>query len=260
MADLEYSVREHVATIQLNRPHRKNAFTYEMIDRWAEALHEAQADVDVRCVVLTGSADSFCSGVDLDVRGEVPNVPFARMQVLTRRVHQVARAVMALDKPLLAAVNGAAIGAGMDMALMCDIRWASENATFAQGYIRVGLLPGDGGCYLLPRIVGTAKALELMWTADRVGAQEAKELGIVSKVLPADQLMEATYGFARRLAAAPPIAVSAIKRVTYQSLSLDFQTSLDLVAAHSAIVQSTNDSAEAIAAFREKRPGRYTRS
>src|SRR5688572_667561 len=117
MADLDYSVREHVATIQLNRPHRKNSFTYEMIDRWAEVLHEAQSDNEVRCVVLTGSEDSFCSGVDLDVRKEVPNIPFPRLEALTRRIHKVARAVMALDKPMLAAVNGPAIGAGMDMAL-----------------------------------------------------------------------------------------------------------------------------------------------
>lgn len=254
MSDLEYMVEDAIATIRLNRPARKNSFTYEMIDAWADAVNTASADDAVRCVVLTGAGDAFCAGVDLDARKTVENAPYSRMQVLTRRVHSVARALQTLDKPIIAAVNGPAVGAGMDMALMCDIRLASATARFFQGYIRVGLIPGDGGCYLLPRLVGLAKALELMWTGDHVGAEEAAAIGLVSKVVPPEDLMHDTYEFARRLAAAPPIAVAAIKRVTYQSLDVDFATSLRMAAAESAVVQSTRDSVDSQAAPRAKRP------
>ena len=258
--DLEYTVDQMVATIRLNRPERKNAFTYEMIDRWAEALREAKADDNVRCVVLTGAGDAFCSGVDLSAREAVDNQPLNRMEVLTKRVHSVARAVVALDKPLIAAVNGVAVGAGMDMALMCDVRWASTNARFSQGYIKVGLIPGDGGCFLLPRIVGMAKALELMWTGDQIDAATAAELGIVTRVVAPELLMKETYEFAHRLAAAPPLAVAAIKRLAYQSLAMDFLTSLEVAAAYSAIIQSTKDSREAMQAFRQRRVGHYIRA
>ena len=257
--DLEYTVDEMVATIRLNRPRRKNAFTYDMVERWAEALREANADDRVRCVVVTGTDDAFCAGVDLNAKDDVENVPFTRMEVLTKRVHSVAREVLALDKPLIAAVNGVAVGAGMDMALMCDVRWASTNARFSQGYIKVGLIPGDGGCYLLPRLVGMAKALELMWTGDQVPAAEALGLGIVTKVVAPELLMKETYDFARRLAAAPPIAVAAIKRISYQSQTMDFASSLEMAAAQSAVIQSTRDSREALQAFREKRAGNYVR-
>jgi enoyl-CoA hydratase/carnithine racemase len=255
--ELEYDVDDMVATIRLNRPERKNSFTYDMIDTWADALRRANLDPQVRAVVLTGTGDAFCAGVDLNRRSEVDDVPHARMQSLRLGVHSVAREVRRLDKPLIAAVNGPAVGAGMDMALMCDVRFASANARLSQGYIRVGLIPGDGGCYLLPRLVGTAKALELMWTGDFVGAAEAEAIGLVSRVCKPETLMKETYEFARRIAAAPPLAVAAIKRVTYQSLNLDFETSLEVVAAQSAVVQSTADSKEALAAFREKRDGHY---
>lgn len=256
--DLEYVVDDLIATIRLNRPERKNSFTYDMVDRWAEMLHEANRDPKVRCVVLTGTEDSFCAGSDLQARNEVGDTPLARMEALTKRVHQVARAVTALDKPLLGAINGVAVGAGMDMALMCDIRWAADTAWMSQGYIHVGLLPGDGGCFLLPRLVGTARALELMWTGDRVSAQDALAMGIVTKVSPRDQLMDDVYEFAARLAAAPPLSIAAIKQLTYRSLDVDLHTSLGMVASYMAVIQTTEDSKEAMAAFREKRPGHYT--
>jgi enoyl-CoA hydratase/carnithine racemase len=257
MTELEYGVEDGVATLRLNRPERKNSFTYPMIDRWAEVLREAQRDAAVRCVVLTGSGDSFCAGVDLNAKDEVPNEPAARMEVYTRRIHEVHRAITALEKPLLAAVNGVAVGAGMDLALMCDVRWAAESARFAEGYVKVGLIPGAGGCFTLPRLVGTARALELMWTGDFVDARQAFELGIVTRVLPDDELAGAVSAFARRLAAAPPLAIQSIKRITYRSLGLDIHASLSLAAAESAVIQSTADYKECLAAFREKRPGRY---
>lgn len=253
MADLEYRVSDGVGTILLNRPERKNAFTLEMIDQWAEAIVSARTDPDVRVLVLTGAGDAFCSGVDLDDFNSDDKEVLDHKTVLAERVHKVALALEDMDKPVLAAVNGVAVGAGMDMALMCDIRFVSESARFSEGYVRVGLVPGDGGCYFLPRLVGTAKALELLWTGDFIDAPTAVELGIASRLYADDELAEQTYAFARRLAEGPPVAIRAIKRTVYQSARCDLRTSLDLISSHQAIVQSTEDSAEALRAFREKR-------
>ncbi|MEU2003437.1 enoyl-CoA hydratase/isomerase family protein [Rhodococcus sp. NPDC019627] len=252
MADLEYTVTDGVGTILLNRPHRKNAFTFDMLDAWAEALRSARTDPDVRVVLVTGAGGSFCAGVDLDDFSEITST-LGRQQVLQDRVHRVAAGALDLDKPLIAAVDGVAVGAGMDMALACDIRLASTRARFSEAYVRVGLIPGDGGAHLLPRIVGQARALELLWTGRFVEAQEALDLGIVLSVHSPEELPEAAQDLCRRLADGPPVAIRAIKRLVRNGENVDFRTSLSMVAAEQAVVQSTQDSAEAVAAFREKR-------
>lgn len=257
MADLEYTVADGIGTILLNRPHRKNAFTIEMIDQWARILVEARTDPDVRVIVLTGAGDAFCSGVDLSsMDGDRPS-PLQRKEHLTDHIHRVPYALEDLDKPVIAAINGAAVGAGMDMALMCDMRIIARSARLSEGYIRVGLVPGDGGCYYLPRLVGQAKALELLLTGDFIGAEEAARIGIANHVVDDDDLIAATTRLARKLADAPPVAVRTIKRAVYQSARADLRTALDLISSHMSVVTSTQDSAEALAAFREKRPGRY---
>ncbi|MEV4316128.1 enoyl-CoA hydratase-related protein [Actinocrispum sp. NPDC049592] len=258
MADLEYSVADGIGTILLNRPTMKNAFTFEMIDQWAAALQSARTDPDVRVVVTTGAGDAFCSGVDLAEFGEVASGPLALKSALTERIHRVAYALEDLDKPVIAAVNGTAVGAGMDMALMCDIRLLSSSARLSEGYIRVGLVPGDGGCYYLPRLVGMAKALELLWTGDFVDADEALRLGLANHVYPDVEFTQSYLAFARRLADQPPINIRMIKRAAYQSARADLRTALDLISSHMAVVQTTEDSAEAMAAFRERRPPRFT--
>lgn len=258
MADLEYHVEDGVGTILLNRPEKKNAFTIAMIDAWARILVGARTDPQVHVIVLTGAGDGFCSGVDLGRYMDRPDggepAPLERKATLTDHIHRVAYALEDLDKPVIAAVNGVAVGAGMDMALMCDMRLAARSARFSEGYIRVGLVPGDGGCYYLPRLVGTAKALELLLTGDFVDAEEAERLGIVNHVYDDDALMRETYALARRLAAGPPVATRMIKRAVYQSARADLRTALDLISSHMAVVQSTHDSREAFAAFRDKRP------
>jgi enoyl-CoA hydratase/carnithine racemase len=256
--ELLYGVEDAVATITLNRPKLKNAFTLEMIDAWADALRAAAADNAVRAVVVTGAGDAFCSGVDLAVLSGIEPTPLARKRMLTDGVHQVARAVVDLDKPLIAAINGVAIGAGLDMALMCDMRFAAASARMAEGYIKVGLVPGDGGCYFLPRLVGPAKALELLLTGDMIDGAEAERIGMVNRVYDDAELMPATHAFARQLAALSPVSVSMIKRTVYQSATMDLRASLDLISSHMAIVQSTDDYAEARAAFAERRPGHFT--
>ena len=258
MADLEYTVADGIGTILLNRPHRKNAFTLDMIDTWARALRDARTDPDVRVVVLTGAGDAFCSGVDLDRRQDAtPATPLERKENLSERIHRIPFALEDLDKPVIAAINGVAVGAGMDMALMCDMRIMARSARLSEGYVRVGLVPGDGGCYYLPRLVGTAKALELLLTGDFIDAEEAGRLGIANHVVDDADLAGAVDTLARKIADGPPVAIRTIKRAVYQSARSDLRTALDLISSHMAVVTSTEDSVEALAAFREKRPANF---
>lgn len=253
MSDLEYGVADHVATIRLNRPHRKNAFTLEMIDNWAQALIEAEDDPEVRVVVVTGTGGSFCAGVDLAVLEDVEPTPLGAKELLTKHVHKVAHAAEALGKPYLSAIAGEAIGAGMDMALLTDIRLAAESARFSQAYVRVGLVPGDGGCYLLPRLVGMARAPELMWTGRTIDADRALSIGLVSAVHPDDRLDEAVQSLAAEIASQPPVAVQLIKRSARLGERHDLRTALDLISSHNAVVMATEDSREARLALAEKR-------
>ncbi|MEU1994098.1 enoyl-CoA hydratase-related protein [Nocardia gamkensis] len=260
MADLEWRLERGVGTITLNRPQARNAFTFEMIREWARLLEAAKRDDEVKVVVLTGAGEqAFCSGVDL---GSISNAnkdltPLQRKSQLHDEIHQVALAVEALDKPLIAAINGVAVGAGLDMALMCDMRVMSRSAKVSEGYVRVGLTPGDGGAYYLPRIVGTSKALELLLTGDFIDADEALRIGLVNRLAEPERLAEVTGALAAQLAAAPPVTVRMIKRATYQSAGTDLRTALDLISSHFAVVAATEDAAEALAAMREKRAPNY---
>ncbi|PXY17377.1 enoyl-CoA hydratase/isomerase family protein [Prauserella muralis] len=260
MADLEYSRADAVATILLNRPERKNAFTLQMVRHWADALHEAAKDDQVRAVVVRGAGGAFCSGIDLDELTSVDPAPLSRRRVLTDQVHRVARALEDLDKPVIAAVQGTAVGAGLDMALMCDIRLVGESARLSEGYIHAGLIPGDGGCLWLPRLVGVARALELLLTGDVVDGPRAERIGLANHCYPDGELLTRTYELAARLAALPPVAVGFIKRATYESLHLDARTHLNMIASHMAVVQSTEDSAATLAALRAKRKTGVKRS
>lgn len=255
MADIEFSVDNGVGRIVLNRPERKNAFTFQMLEEWAGFLHKAQYDDSIRVVTVSGAGGAFCSGVDLDSFAVERATPYSDKAMLTDRVHIVARAVEAFDKPYIAGVSGVAVGAGMDMALMADIRLASASARMSEGYIKVGLLPGDGGCHFLPRLVGKARALELLWTGDFVDANSALDLGIVNHVYPDEGFSDALDAYARRLAAAPPLSIRMIKRAVVHGENLSMSASLDLISSHQAIIQSTEDSKEAMRAFKEKRVG-----
>ena len=253
---LRYDVADHVATITLDRPEKKNAFTLAMLDNWATALHDAERDPDVRAVVLTGAGDAFCAGVDLeDYAGARPPGTWGEKSMLTGRVHQIALAMENLTKPVIAAVNGVAYGAGMDMSLMCDLRLAGRSARFCEAYVNVGLVPGDGGCWYLPRIIGTAQALRLLWLGEVVDAEEALRLGLVLDVVDDDALQDRAQELARRLAAKPPIAVQLIKRAVREGERHDLRTALDLISSHQAVVGATDDAREARAAFLERRPG-----
>lgn len=263
MAELEWTVSDYVGLITLNRPEKRNALTDGMIQQCVARLDDARTDDDVRVIVITGAGEAFCAGGDVSSmrQGDHPSISrspqaYARAH-LQGGVQRIPLAIEALDKPVIAAVNGAAVGAGMDLALMCDLRFLATTARLSEGYIRAGLIPGDGGCYFLPRLVGSAKALELLLTGDFVDASTALELGIANRLCTPEELLPQAIEFARRIAASPPIHVQLIKRNVYASANLSLRDSLELAASHMAVVRSMNDSREALAALREKRPGRY---
>jgi enoyl-CoA hydratase/carnithine racemase len=257
MTDLLYEVKDRIATITLNRPDKLNAFTGPMIEAWARVLGEAQADEQVHVVIVTGAGRAFCAGGDVGRMGEGAPGPLEHKNQLWENIHRIPKQLEQMDKPVLAMVNGVAVGAGMGMCLMCDVRVASEEARFSTGYVKVGLVPGDGDTYFLPRLVGPAKALELLWTADFIDAGEALRLGIVNRVVPSAELRDATYTLARQIAEGPQIPIRMIKRLVYQSLRLDLRTHLDLVSSHMAIARQTADHAEGVAAFKDKRPPKF---
>lgn len=257
MSDLLYEVKDRIATITLNRPDKLNAFTGSMVDAWAAALGEAQRDDNVHVIVVTGAGRAFCAGGDVGRMGEGAPTGLEHKNQLWEHIHRIPKTLEAMDKPVIAMVNGVAVGAGMGMCLMCDVRVASAEARFSTGYVKVGLVPGDGDTYFLPRLVGAAKALELLWTSDFLEAAEALRLGIVNRVVPAAQLRDVTYALAEQIADGPQIPVRMIKRLVYQSLRLDLRTHLDLVSSHMAIVRQTADHAEGVAAFKEKRAPKF---
>jgi enoyl-CoA hydratase/carnithine racemase len=256
-AGLRYAVGGGTATITLDRTARKNAFTLAMIEAWVECLNEAAADDGVRVVVITGAGSAFCSGIDLSVLQSIESTPLAYKRLLMTKIHRVALALEDLDKPTIAAVNGIAVGAGMDMALLCDMRVAGRSAGLSEGYIKVGLVPGDGGAWLLPRLVGPAKAMELLLTGDFVSAEEALRLGIVNQVVDDEALLDQAYGLAARIASAAPVQVAMIRRLVRQSANMDLRTHFDLVSSHMGVVSALEDLQEAGAALREKRPARF---
>jgi enoyl-CoA hydratase/carnithine racemase len=256
---IRYEKSDGVATITLNRPERMNAFTPLMLDEWLAALQDAHADPDTRVIILTAEGRGFCTGMDVQAqaRGEGllrqdTGVAAAR-NYLRDTVQRIPRLVAQLDKPCIAAVNGAAVGAGMDMASMCDVRFAADSARFGMTYARMGLIPGDGGCYYLPRIVGVARALDLIWTGRLFDAEEALRIGYVSAVVPAGELMAYTRDYALKLAKGPAVALQLAKRLVYRSLETDVDGALEMAQAAMAIAQNTEDAKEGPRAFVEKR-------
>lgn len=241
------------AVLTLDRPQRRNAFTLEMIDAWPGLLRDAEQDSEVTAIVLTGVGDSFCSGIDLEDLRTIPATATSYRSLLTDRIHQIAHTVDGLKKPLIAAINGPAVGAGLDMALMCDLRFAAVSATMSEGYIKLGLVPGDGGAHYLPRLVGTAKALELLWTGDHIDAKEAERIGMVNRVHPDDELMAATLAFTDRLAQHSAQALSLIKQAVRQGMPNNLGPSLDTIASHFGVVATTPQTQQLIFSTQSRR-------
>jgi len=222
------------------------------------AIDECDRQDDVRAVILTGAGRGFCSGGDVGGMGAgQDNRPHITKQRISGEIQRFPKRLARFAKPIIAAVNGPAAGGGMDLALACDFRTASRSARFAETYGKIGLLPGGGGAYFLPRIVGKARALELLLTAEFIDADTALDIGLVNHVYEDDELMERTHKIAARIASLPPLSMRLIKQTVNEGLESDLATSLDLVSSHIAITRSGPDHVEAINAFREKRPGKF---
>ena len=252
--DIKFSIKEKIALITLDRPEHKNAFSAEMLSGWADALNRSQEDPEVNVIILTGQGGSFCAGADIrDFLSRHPS-PWDLKRFIQQNVHPVAEAVQRLDKPLIAAVNGAAYGAGMDMALLCDIRIASEEAVFCESYIKLGLAPGDGGAYLLPRLVGTAKALELLLTGRSIDSDEALSLGLVSRVVAREKLMDEALNMAGQMARHSPLGIRFTKKAVYQSFSSNLLDHLDHMSSQLGLLSQTDYFLRAVDDFCKKNP------
>ncbi|MBI2292173.1 MAG: enoyl-CoA hydratase/isomerase family protein [Betaproteobacteria bacterium] len=256
--NLIFEIRNRVATITLDRPEKLNAFTDEMLDAWIHALEECRASDAVNVIVITGTGRAFTTGGDVGRFGaSASNTAAAIKNRIAENIQRLPRLLDEIDKPVIAALNGFATGGGLDVALMCDMRYAAESARFAQTYARMGLIPGAGGAYYLPRLIGTARALEMSWSCEFIDAREAERIGLVNKVFPDDQLMAKTYEFAERVAKGAPLAIRLTKRILYQGLDCDLKTALNLAASNMPVVRTSEDHQEAVAAFKAKREPQF---
>ena len=246
-----------VAWITMNRPEVLNAWDPELIHNLADRLSDVGQDEEVRAVVITGAGKAFSAGGDIKVQKQFLDQPLAARLERATVGQWITRHITSMEKPVIAAVNGAAVGAACDMALACDIRIASENASFSELFIRRGLIPDMGGMFFLPRLVGVAKAKELIFSGDIIDAWEAERIGLVNKVVPAEKLEIETRELARRLANGPTKAIGLAKKVINKSLSTDLETSLDYALQALTICYYTEDHAEATRAFWEKREPQF---
>ncbi len=252
----------HVLTLTMNRPDVRNALSDDSIfDEFVDVCARVNKDQDVRCVILTGADPAFCAGGNVkkmrERAGMFEGPPFHIRNRYTQGIQRIPLALYELEVPTIAAVNGAAIGAGCDLTCMCDIRIASERAKFGETFVKLGIIPGDGGAWLLPRVVGMSKALELTFTGDVVDAEAALDMGLVSTVVPHEDLLDEARSLAGRIAANPPHALRMSKRLLREGQHVRLDTSLQMAAAYQAIAHLSEDHVEAINAFFEKRAGDY---
>lgn len=258
-APLLFEQDGHVATLTINMPEQRNALVGdELYGLFEEYCARVQRDLSARCLILTGAGTAFSAGGNVkqmrDREGIFAGDPGEVRGNYDRGIQRIPRALWELEVPTIAAVNGAAIGAGCDLACMCDIRVASEDAIFAESFVKLGIVPGDGGAWLLPRVVGLSRACELAFTGDTIDARQALAHGLVSQVVPADRLLDAARELAGRIAANPPQALRWTKRLIREGLQVSLPTALQMSAAFQDMAHHTDDHQEAIAALFEKRP------
>ena len=249
---------EGIGTLTLNRPDKLNAFAGEMRREIADALDALEADRAVRVIVITGAGRGFCAGADVAYMAElVTRQDETAMTALVEAGRRVVMTIRQSSKPVIGAINGVAAGGGANLALACDIRIASDRARLAQSFNRIGLHPDWGGTYFLPRLVGPARALELMWGAETIDAPEALALGLFNRVVSHDSLPDAVRAYARELAGKPALSLALTKRAIYQSLDRTLPEMLDYELDAQLRCFAGPDAAEGIRAFVEKRPPRF---
>lgn len=249
--------QKHILWLTLNNPEASNAISKEMIESLVHVLDQADNDAQVRVIVLTGAGKCFCAGGDIKAmenkEGMFAGEPNQLRNLYRQGIQKIPKAMEALQTPIIAMVNGAAVGAGCDLTAMCDIRIASRKAKFAETFSKLSLVPGDGGTFFLQRIVGHAKAMEMFLTGNMYSAEEALSMGLVNFLHTPEQLREETCKIAVKISNNGPIAIGMTKKALKAGHKADLNSHLDLLAAYQGIVQRTEDHFEAIQAFKEKR-------
>jgi enoyl-CoA hydratase/carnithine racemase len=253
-----YEQDHGIVTLTLNDPDFRNALSEAMIRQIIDACDRINGDLSVGCAIITGAGRSFSSGGNVKEMGAQKGAfsggaPAELRRQLQRTIHRLGPALYALEVPLIAAVNGHAVGAGCDMSLMCDIRLAADDAVFAESFLRLGLVPADGGAWFLPRVIGLSRAYEMVFTGDAVKAEDAAAMGLVSRVVPRERLLDEARALAARIADKPPHALRLAKRLLRESQRLTLAESMELASTMQAIAQSDPDHKEAVSAFLEKR-------
>ncbi|MGP8080203.1 MAG: enoyl-CoA hydratase/isomerase family protein [Dehalococcoidales bacterium] len=246
----------HIASVTLNRPDEKNDINLQMSQEMDEICRQINADNDIYVVIITGSGDFFCGGNELQK-------PFQSGEKSSRsdeepaQKYNIAASVAGIEKPVIAAVNGDALGEGLELALACDVRIAAQNAHFGLPEIEAGLIPSDGGTQRLPRIIGRGKALELILTGEIIGAEEALEIGLVTKVVPSESLNTEIDTLAKAMAAKAPVSLRYIKEAINKGLELTMEQGLRLEADLYFLLHTTGDRTEGINAFQQKKPPEF---
>lgn len=247
--------KEQVCYITLSRPDKFNSFCREMAFELHKALDVAKNDPEIRCLVISGEGKAFCAGQDL---GEaIENNGIELEQIVTEHYNPIIERIRKIEKPVIAAVNGVAAGAGANIALCCDIVLASESASFIQAFSKIGLIPDSGGTFFLPRLIGVQRATALMMTGEKVGAQDAVQMGMIYKCFPAEQFQEAVQKFAEQLAQMPTKGLGLTKRLLNESWQNDLSQQLKLEGAVQVEASETHDYREGVRAFLEKRPAQF---
>ncbi|MDD4091802.1 MAG: enoyl-CoA hydratase-related protein [Smithellaceae bacterium] len=256
MGELTVERKGNVEVVTLNRPEVMNALTFDMVQGLGDLFEAAQADDDIRALVLTGAGKAFSTGADLTGKGSArkdAHTPLG-MRISTFGYSRMVNAIWSLEKPVVCAVNGTAAGASCNLALSCDLVLAADTAKFIQVFVRRGLIPDGGGTYFLPRLVGLPRAKQLMLLGEDLPASRALEWGLIYSVVPADKLMDEAMEMAERLAAGPTRAIGMIKSMLNRSLESDLAAALEREASLQGIAAGTGDFIEGVMSFLEKRP------
>jgi enoyl-CoA hydratase/carnithine racemase len=255
--DCRFEADDHIAILTLDRPDARNAYSQAMIASMLKAFDHVEADDDIRVLVITGEGSAFSAGGDLklmrDHAGMFAGEPAQLREGYLDGIHQIPRRLERFRKPLVGAINGHAIGAGLYLACMCDIRVGSRRAKFGSTFVKLGLIPGDGGAYFLARAIGFSRALELVLTGRIFEAVEAEKLGLLHEMVEPSFVREKAMEYAKMLAANPPIAVRLAKDLAYRSREMSAGDALNLAATYQGIAQNTADHDEGVAAMLEKR-------
>ncbi len=255
---LEYRQDGGVAVVTMNRPDQRNALTdYAQFEEFVSLCQHMHADLSIRAVILTGRGPAFCAGGNIKAMRERSGMfagsPAQLRDNYRKGIQRIPLALYHLEIPTIAAVNGPAIGAGCDLACMCDIRIASESATFGESFVKLGLVPGDGGAWLLQRVVGASKACEMTFTGDAINAKEALACGLVSRVVPADKLLPEAHALATRIASNPPTVLRMSKKLIREAQHAPLETILEMSAALQSIAQHSDEYLTALNNYSPKR-------